>query len=423
MKSVNFGIDLGTTNSLIAKYENGKVTIFKNHIGHKESLASVVAFRNDRILVGDKAREYMLKYPMNVFGSFKRRMGTDDQFYVVNIDDNITPIDLSALVLKELKQFIHTGENIEAAVVTIPASFDSMQSNATIKAAQKAGFNEVFLLQEPIAASLAYFNGKQGDENGYTIVYDLGGGTFDVALIEIKDGEMKIKDHEGNNFFGGVDFDRMILEDFIVPEIAKQTGKEDFAEQFLRKDNRYEKLYYELLYKAEEAKKELSYQNQTEIEVQVDIDGKLQWVVIPFTAEQFNNMIEPKIDESIDLLKSILNRSGVNSLEVKEIIMVGGSTFIPMVRERLHTKTGITVNTSIDPTSAIAVGAAYFAANKYYIPAEEDEEETEEQEESIDISAIPPARELTSMEVNLSYSKMSKDNEESLLIKTQGDVE
>jgi molecular chaperone DnaK len=211
MKAVNFGIDLGTTNSLIAKYENGKVILFKNPVGHKESLASVVAFRKDRILVGDKAREYLLKDPVNVFGSFKRRMGTDDRFYVVNIDENVTPVELSALVLKELKQFVHSGENPEAVVITIPASFDTMQANATQKAGKQAGFEEIFLLQEPIAASLAYFNGSNEEKNGYWLVYDLGGGTFDIALVEIRDGEMKVKDHEGNNFLGGVDFDNLIV--------------------------------------------------------------------------------------------------------------------------------------------------------------------------------------------------------------------
>ena len=156
MKSVNFGIDLGTTNSLIAKYENSKVHVYKNPVGQKETLASVVAYRPDRILIGDKAREYLAKDAVNVFGGFKRKMGTDEKYYVVNIDENITPVELSTLVLKELKKFVPPTENLEAAVITIPASFDSMQSNATLKAGQDAGFKEVFLLQEPIAACLAF---------------------------------------------------------------------------------------------------------------------------------------------------------------------------------------------------------------------------------------------------------------------------
>ncbi|NCU04387.1 MAG: Hsp70 family protein, partial [Chitinophagaceae bacterium] len=116
MKPVNFGIDLGTTNSLIAKYEANKVQVYKNPIGQKETLASVVAYRPERILVGDKAREYLTKDPINVFGNFKRKMGTDEKYYVVNIDDNVTPVQLSALVLKELKNFVHSGEKPEACI-------------------------------------------------------------------------------------------------------------------------------------------------------------------------------------------------------------------------------------------------------------------------------------------------------------------
>src|SRR5690606_19242454 len=154
---------------------NGKVTIFKHPIGHKETLASVVAFRPGRTLVGDKAREFLTKDPVNIFANFKRRMGTDDKFYVVNLDENVTPVELSTLVLKELKQFVYSGEEVEAAVITIPASFDTMQSNATKKAGLAAGFREVLLLQEPIAASLAYFNNQENnaDRDGYWLVYDL----------------------------------------------------------------------------------------------------------------------------------------------------------------------------------------------------------------------------------------------------------
>ncbi|MEI9955712.1 MAG: Hsp70 family protein [Ferruginibacter sp.] len=156
-----------------------------------------------------KAREYLAKDAVNVFGGFKRKMGTDEKYYVVNIDDNVTPVDLSALVLKELKKIVPPTESIEAAVITVPASFDSMQSNATLKAGQDAGFKEVFLLQEPIAACLAFFNEATNKEkaNGHWLVYDLGGGTFDVALIKSNQDELKIADHEGNNFLGGLDFD------------------------------------------------------------------------------------------------------------------------------------------------------------------------------------------------------------------------
>ncbi len=420
MKSVNFGIDLGTTNSLIAKYENGHVIVFKNPVGHKESLSSVVAFRPDRRLVGDKAREYLMKDPVNVFGSFKRKMGTDERYYVVNIDENVTPVQLSSYVLQELKNFIHTRELPEASIVTIPASFDTMQSNATIKAAELAGFSNVFLLQEPIAASLAYFNQANGNMNGYWLVYDLGGGTFDVALVQIQEGDMKITDHEGNNFLGGVDFDFGIVEHIIVPEIVAKTGIENFEEELRVTYGKYEKLYHQLLYKAEEAKKELSSREETEIELDVEIDGTRYEFYISFSRQQFNSIINNIVQDTVHMLEQILVRNNLQSNDIQQIILVGGSTLIPYVQETLSKATGIVLNSDTDPITAVAVGAAYYAANKYYQPAEE--------KIAIEINTLLnkiASEEIiennTPIQVNVSYSKSSREDEEVILIKVDGD--
>src|SRR6187399_473853 len=210
--TINFAIDLGTTNSLIARSKNGSVEIFKNPSGMKVTLPSVVAFRKDRVLIGDKAKEYIEKDPSNVFASFKRKMGTSEQFFVVNDGSFKTPVELSTIILQELRNFIFTGETPESVVITIPASFDTIQSNATKEAGYAAGFREVLLLQEPIAASLAFANKEGSPEmKGQWLVYDLGGGTFDVALVKIEEDEMKVVDHEGDNFFGGVDFDNLIV--------------------------------------------------------------------------------------------------------------------------------------------------------------------------------------------------------------------
>ena len=173
---INFGIDLGTTNSLVAKFTKGSVEVFKNPIGFKETLPSVVGFRNDRILIGDQARTYLEKEPKNVVGQFKRKMGTTESFRITTLGQSKTPIELSAFVLKELKTFIHTGEVPAAAVITVPASFDMRQSHATKEAGLAAGFRQVVLLQEPIAASLAYANSEKNLDlkNSEWIVYDLG---------------------------------------------------------------------------------------------------------------------------------------------------------------------------------------------------------------------------------------------------------
>ena len=161
---INYGIDLGTTRSAIAAFDKGQVVIYKNPSSLKDTLASVVAFRKGKIIVGEKAREFLLKDPQRVIGSFKRKMGTSESWNVPGQEQALTPIQLSSYVLKELKTFVHTGDIPQAAVVTIPASFDTIQSNATKQAAFLAGFEEVVLLQEPIAASLAYANKDESDQ-------------------------------------------------------------------------------------------------------------------------------------------------------------------------------------------------------------------------------------------------------------------
>jgi molecular chaperone DnaK len=428
MKPVNFGIDLGTTNSLIAKYDAGKVHIFKNPIGQKETLASVVAYRPERILVGDKAREYLTKDAVNVFGSFKRKMGTDEKYYVVNIDDNVTPVELSALVLKELKNFIHTGETPEACVITIPASFDTMQSNATLKAGQEAGFKEIFLLQEPIAASLAFFN-EQPDavkQEGYWLIYDFGGGTFDAALVHATEQDLKVVDHEGNNFLGGVDIDFAIIDKIIIPAIIEKTGVQDFEQEFRVKYGKYEKLYYEIMYYAEEAKKELSSTGKTIIEFSAIINDKHYDFSIPLTKEIAEPVFQPIINDTIKLVKNVLENNRLKAGDINQLILVGGSTFLPQVREQLILQTGISINYASDPTTSIAAGAAYYAANKFYKPSAEVQaaaltEDSLQQADNI-LSSVNfnPQPEFS---INTSYNKSSRDTEEVLMIFSEGAYE
>lgn len=426
MKSVNFGIDLGTTNSLIAKYENAKAIVYKNPVGLKETLASVVAYRPERMLVGDKAREYLTKDPVNVFGGFKRKMGTDEKYYVVNIDENVTPVELSSIVLKELKKFIPPSETIEAAVITIPASFDSMQSNATLKAGQEAGFKDVFLLQEPVAACLAFFNETSAKENpnGHWLVYDLGGGTFDVALVKASDEELKIADHEGNNFLGGMDLDFAIIDNIIVPAIIKQTGIENFNEELRVKYGKYETLYYQVMYYAEEAKKELSQVEETVIEFSAALDGKQYDFYIPVTRKDIDSIFAPFINETISLLNKVMERNRLTAADIKQLVLVGGSTYVPQVREQLATQTGIPLNYAIDPTTAVAVGAAYYAASKYYEPsiaamtAEDVDPSVVSEQLPAGITAPQP-----DLDIDINYNRSSRDKEEILLITCSGEYD
>ena len=334
-QTINFGIDLGTTNSLIAKYQSGKVEIFKSPVSLKETLPSVVAFRKERIIVGDKAREMVEKDPTNVFSLFKRKMGTAESFDVKSIGESRTPIQLSALVLKELKNFVHTGENVESVVITIPASFDTIQSNATKKAGYEAGFKEVVLLQEPIAASLAFANKQDIDTplDGQWLVYDLGGGTFDVALVRFDEGEMRVTDHEGDNFLGGLDFDNLIIEEIVAPHLKTKGHFGDILHEMRSSDGRYNKLYYELRIKAEEAKIQLSNSPNTEIEFNiVDTEGVEHEIFQIVFREDFERIISNKIVYTVDMIESVLEKNNLKNTDIQQIVFIGGSTYIPLVK-------------------------------------------------------------------------------------------
>jgi molecular chaperone DnaK len=368
-KMINYGIDLGTTNSAIAKFVKGEVEVFKNPLETgKETLPSVIYYKKDKVVVGTNARTYFERDAENVFGTFKRKMGTTESFKVKSINQSKTPIELSAEVLKELKGFVHSGESFDAAVITIPASFDVIQSNATKEAGYLAGFKQVILLQEPIAASLAYANKhKERDlENGQWLVYDLGGGTFDVALIKIKDGEMKVLDHEGDNFLGGADFDNMIIEKLVIPYLNKNFKFNDLENEMKSRTGKLNKLYFRLIKLAEDAKITLSSRTSAEIEIRdtTDDNGVEIDISIDITRSEFEGVIKDYIDKTLDMIKKILVRNSLKPSDIQFTLMVGGSTYTPYVRKRVEEILQIPINCDIDPTTAIAIGAAYYAGTK-----------------------------------------------------------
>ena len=364
--TINFGIDLGTTNSAIALYENGSVTIFKNPRTLKETIPSVVAFKGDRTLIGEKASELLQRESADVFGGFKRRMGSMDRFEIQASKREISPIELSALVLKELKTFIQSDEMPDAVVITIPAAFDTNQSNATKEAGYAAGFKEVVLLQEPIAASLAYANRKLADiEDGKWIVYDFGGGTFDVALTGIEDDEMKILDHEGDNFLGGKDIDRAIVENFVMPRLESIGTFSNLQSKMRNVDGDYHRLYNKLIYLCEEAKITVSVRDQTDIEFEVtDEAGVRHDIFLQFTRQDMEAIARPYIERSLSLVEKLFIRNHLNKDDIKCILLVGGTTYIPTVRQELANTFQVPVNSSVDPTTAVVVGAAYFAGQR-----------------------------------------------------------
>lgn len=403
METIDYGIDLGTTNSLIAKYSKGKVEVFKNPVGFKETLPSCVAFRGERIIIGDKAREYIVKDPLNVFSAFKRKMGTSEKYLIPSLMTYYSPVNLSAMVLKELKNFIPEVQKPSSIVITIPASFDTVQCNATKEAGKEAGFEEVVLLQEPIAASLAFFNEKMNDAEslGKWLVYDLGGGTFDIALITIDNDEMRVVDHEGDNFLGGVDLDQMIVTNLILPRLKAITGKGDIDSLINQRNGPYEKLYYILLLKAEEAKKELSVNDTADIEFSFELEGEeARDIFFEITRVEFEQLIAPKVDYTLDFVQKIIDRNSLSNTDIKNVILIGGSTIIPYVRQRIAESTGIPVNFSADPSTAVAVGAAYYAGAKIKTL-------TSKSNETVSDNAVA-----SDVQLQVAYNKTTKDMEE-----------
>jgi len=408
--TIDFGIDLGTTNSVIGKFNKGDVIIFKDPVTWKDTMPSVVLLRKDKIVIGQKAKEYLPKSPQNVLASFKRKMGTTEAFKIKAINKSITPIELSAYILKELKTFVQSDEPIDSAVITIPASFDTIQSNATKKAGEIAGFKQVILLQEPIAASLAYANKSKSSDlkDGQWIVYDLGGGTFDVALVKIQDGEMKIIDHEGNNFLGGSDFDRLIVEKKIIPHLEKEYNFTNLEEEMKSASGKYNSLYLRALRAAEDAKIELSAKTSAEIYLdKIDGNGDEQEVFITITRSEFETIISEYVENTIEMIKKILVQNSLTTNDVNFILMVGGSTYIPYVRNRVREVLQIPLNCEIDPTTAIAIGASFYAGTKQKKIKKKTTQKHSE----------------TRLSIKMAYQKATKETEEFFAAKIEGNTE
>ena len=384
MKTINFAIDLGTTNSLIAKYDDGNIKIYNNPLGLKQTLPSCIAFRGNRTVIGDKALDYLEKDAENICMLFKRKMGTQDTYFVPAIDKELSPIELSSLILKELKNFVNDEEVLNSVVITIPASFDTIQSNATKKAGYMAGFKEVVLLQEPIAACLAFANTSNievTDKQNW-IVYDFGGGTFDVALVEVNDRELKVTDNLGDNYLGGADFDNLIVEKLIVPFVEHKLGLSNLWKDLKSKASEFKGLYFELLKKAEEAKKELSHYEETEIELDFDINNENFYEQLLIKRDEFEALISSKVEQTITFIQDVIKNNQLLNSQIERVILIGGSTYVPLIKRRIFEAIGVEVNSSIDPTSAVVHGAAYYAGSKPATISEDIQKEEEIIEEN-----------------------------------------
>ncbi len=342
------GIDLGTTNSCVAVMEGGEPTIIPNAEGSRTT-PSVVAFSKDgERLVGQVAKRQAVVNSKRTITSIKRKMGSDMQ---ISIDDKTyTPQEISAFVLQKLKQDAeeYLGETIQQAVITVPAYFTDSQRQATKDAGQIAGMEVLRIINEPTAASLAY--GLDKEEESTILVFDLGGGTFDVSILELGDGVFEVKATSGNNFLGGDDFDERV-KDWMVSEYKREQGID------LSKDDQ---AVQRLMEAAEKAKVELSSTTRTTISlpfVTADSSGP-KHLEMELTRAKFEDLISDLVEKTVNPMHQAIKDAGVKPDEIDRVILVGGSTRIPLVQKRVKDVLGKDPFKGINPDEVVALGAA-----------------------------------------------------------------
>lgn len=372
-QKVDFGIDLGTTNSAIAVMQDGDSVIIKSDDDQGDTTASCIAFNKKQIMrVGEKAKNSIYEDATrnfqqrkanspNGYQEFKRNMGTNYCYESTFMDRSYTAEELSAEVLKKLKGYVR-DENVTSAVITVPAMFEQSQLDATQRAAELAGFSYCELLQEPIAASIAY-GIKATSQSGYWLVFDFGGGTFDAALMHTEDGIMKVVDSAGNNHLGGKDLDTAIVDQLFIPEIQNQYNLEDTilnpSMRVLLQDalKRY----------AAEAKIKLSSSNNWDEVIENfgdDDEGEEIEFDITITLNQYEKVVTPIFQQAIDITQDLIKRNNLESSDLSSLILVGGPTFQQTLRRMLAEQVTDKVDTSIDPMTAVARGATLFASTK-----------------------------------------------------------
>jgi len=346
------GIDLGTTNSCMAVMEGGEVVIIPNAEGGRTT-PSVVAFTKDgQRLVGEAAKRQAITNPDRTVISIKRHMGTN---YKVNIDGkDYTPQEISAIILQKLKADAESflGEPVTQAVITVPAYFNDAQRQATKDAGRIAGLEVLRIINEPTAASLAY--GLEKEEDQTILVYDLGGGTFDVSILELGDGFFEVKATSGDNHLGGDDFDQRII-DYMVETFKAQTGI----------DLRNDKMAMQRLKEAaEKAKKDLSGVLTTNISlpfITADHTGP-KHLEMDLTRAKFEDLTRDLVERTLGPTRQALADAGLSPSDIDKVVLVGGSTRIPAVQEAIKKLIGKEPHKGVNPDEVVAMGAAIQAA-------------------------------------------------------------
>lgn len=367
-RSIDFGIDLGTTNSTIAVIDGTDARVIPNKVGSGITPSAVWIDKRDSIHVGQEAKlRALVDDPDNADLEFKLRMGlgAEGKKLFVRSGRELLPEELSAEVLKSLKTDVQTnmGEELRAAVITVPAAFENPSTNATMKAAKLAGFATSPLLLEPVAASLAY--GFQSEsENVYWFSYDFGGGTFDAAIMRIRDGLIQVVNHDGDNFLGG----KLIDWDIVTKKLVRAITGQFNLPEFTRGNPRWKVAFGKMKYHAEQAKIEVC-RSRTPHEIWIeglceDADGKEVDFAHTLTPEDVEEVSKPYIERSLVLCRKTLQGAGLSGSDMERILMVGGTTLNPWVREAVQAELGSQVEFGIDPVTVVARGAAIFASTQ-----------------------------------------------------------
>ena len=369
---IDYGIDLGTTNSAICRMEKGEPTIIKTDV-LKDTMPSCVSFTKRKgVKAGDsafndlksdkrRASKVGKKETSNAYVEFKRTMATNTRYHSSFMNQDYSSEELSAEVLKTLKSFV-TDEAFSSVVITVPAKFTVNQKTATIEAAKMAGFKRCELLQEPIAASMAY-GLAANEKNGIWMVFDFGGGTFDAALLKVEDGIMQVFDTEGDNYLGGKNLDYAIVDNIIIPYLMKNynlsatMADADKKEVFRDAMKTY----------AEDVKNQLSFKGHEDIisnlgDLGEDEDGEEIELDLTVTQEEVFAVMRPYFQKAVDICKNLLQRNNLTGTQLDKLILVGGPTHSPLIRQMLKEQITPNVDTSIDPMTAVATGAALYAS-------------------------------------------------------------
>lgn len=369
---IDYGIDLGTTNSAIFRMDRGESKVIKIEVTDNIMPSCVWFNKKGSIVVGSnayssmksdkrRATKKMEEEVSNAFVDFKRDMGTNKRRYSSNMKRDYSPEELSAEVLKTLKSFV-TDATVKSVVITVPAKFTANQVAATKRAAVLAGLEHCEILQEPIAASMAY-GMTSGQKNGYWMVFDFGGGTFDAALLKVEEGIMQIFDTEGDNFLGGKDLDEAIVDEIIIPYL-----KEHYAiDGILANQGKKEILREAMKTYAEDVKNQLSFKLNEDIisnlgDLGEDEEGVEIELDLTVTQEMAFTVMRPLFQKAVDVCKELLKRNNMIGSQLGKLILVGGPTHSPLIRQMLKEQITPNVDTSIDPMTAVACGAALYAS-------------------------------------------------------------